>query len=137
MANPIVLTDAYIELVTTDISEWVNAVTLDFGAAEQDATNMASGGYAVPVAGLRSGSVTLGLNQDMTDNAIDEFMFGLLFTTVTFKIRASDASLGVNNPEYRGSFVMMGWTPIDGSVGDVSKVSRTFPTSGPITRHTS
>ena len=129
-----VLTDAYVALNGGDISQYVKSVTLDVTSDELDASNFASAGYKVPVSGLRSGSVALTFNQDVAASAIDSIMWPLRFTTVSFEVRATSASVGASNPKYTGNVVVMGWTPLDGSVGDLSEVSVTYPTSGAVTR---
>ena len=131
------LNDCYIALNGTDRSSYIQSVTLTINVAELDATDMADAGWTVPIAGRKSGSLALTFNQSMTNGEIDSIMWGLIGTTTTFEIRASNSSLGINNPKYTGSVLINSWTPVDGSVSDLAQVSVTLPLSGAVTRATS
>lgn len=132
-----VLTDAYIALNGSDRSAFIKQVALNVETAEQDVTDFADAGWTVPIAGLKSGSLALTFNQDVAAAAIDSIMWPLLGTTVTFEVRATNASVGASNPKYTGSILVTSWNPITGSVGDVAEVSVTYPISGAVTRATS
>ena len=132
-----VLTDAYIALNGSDRSAFIKQVALNVETAEQDVTDFADAGWTVPIAGLKSGSLALTFNQDVAASAIDSIMWPLLGTTVTFEVRATNASVGASNPKYTGSILVTSWNPITGSVGDVAEVSVTYPVSGAVTRATS
>jgi len=132
-----VLTDAYIALNGSDRSAYIKQVALNVETAEQDVTDFADAGWTVPIAGLKSGSLALTFNQDVAASAIDSIMWPLLGTTVTFEVRATNASVGASNPKYTGSILVTSWNPITGSVGDVAEVSVTYPVSGAVTRATS
>lgn len=132
-----VLTDAYIALNGSDRSAYIKQVALNVETAEQDVTDFADAGWTVPIAGLKSGSLALTFNQDVAASQIDSIMWPLLGTTVSFEVRATNASVGASNPKYTGSILVTSWNPITGSVGDVAEVSVTYPISGAVTRATS
>lgn len=131
------MTDCYIALNGSDRSSYIKSVTLNVEAAELDATDFGDSGWMVPIAGLKSGSLSLTFNQDVAASQIDSIMWPLLGTTVTFEVRATNASVGTGNPKYTGSILVNAWNPLDGSVGDLAEVSVTYPTSGAVTRATS
>lgn len=132
-----VLTDAYIALNGSDRSAYIKQVALNVETAEQDVTDFADAGWTVPIAGLKSGSLALTFNQDVAASQIDSIMWPLLGTTVSFEVRATNASVGASNPKYTGNILVTSWNPITGSVGDVAEVSVTYPISGAVTRATS
>lgn len=132
-----VLTDAYIAINGTDRSAFIKQVALNVETAEQDVTDFADAGWTVPISGLKSGSLALTFNQDVATSQIDSIMWPLLGTTVSFEVRATNASVGASNPKYTGSILVTSWNPITGSVGDVAEVSVTYPVSGAVTRATS
>lgn len=132
-----VLTDAYIALNGSDRSAYIKQVALNVETAEQDVTDFADAGWTVPIAGLKSGSLALTFNQDVASSQIDSIMWPLLGTTVSFEVRATNASVGASNPKYTGNILVTSWNPITGSVGDVAEVSVTYPISGAVTRATS
>ena len=134
------MTDCYIGFGTstaTDRSTLVKSVTLTVDAATLDTTDFGDAGWTTNISGLKSGSLALTFNQDMAASAIDSIMWPLLGTVCLFEVRADKAGVGVSNPKYTGSFVVNGWTPLDGSVGDLAAVSVTYPLSGAVTRATS
>lgn len=132
-----VLTDAYIALNGSDRSAYIKQVALNVETAEQDVTDFADAGWTVPISGLKSGSLALTFNQDVAASQIDSIMWPLLGTTVSFEVRATNASVGASNPKYTGNILVTSWNPITGSVGDVAEVSVTYPVSGAVTRATS
>ena len=130
------MTDCYIALNGTDRSSSIKSVTLTVEANELDSTDFADAGWTVPISGLKSGSLALTFNQDVASGAIDGIMWPLFGTTVTFEVRATNASVGTSNPKYTGSINVNSWVPLDGSVGDLAEVSVTYPLSGAVTRAT-
>lgn len=130
------MTDCYVALNGTDRSSYIKAVTLNVDVAELDATDFADAAWTVPIAGMKSGSLALTFNQDVANSAIDSVLWGLLATTVTFEVRATNSAVSTSNPKYTGSVLINGWAPLSGSVGDLAEVSVTFPLSGAVTRAT-
>lgn len=130
------MTDCYIAINGVDRSSYIKSVTVHVEANELDSTDFADAGWTVPITGMKSGNVQLTFNQDMASSAIDSIMWGLLWSTTTFEIRASNSVVSGSNPKYTGSFLCKEWTPITGSVGDLAEVSVTYPLSGALSRAT-
>lgn len=130
------LNDAFVSLNGVDRSASIQAVKLTVEADELDATDFADAGWTVPIAGRKSGTLELTFNQDVAAAAIDSVMWPLMFTTVTFAVRATNAATGTSNPQYSGSVLVKEWTPLDGSVSDLAQVQVSFPLSGAVTRAT-
>jgi len=132
-----VLNDCFVSIAGTERSSWISSVTLQIDVAEGEVTNFTSAGWTVPIGAKKSGSLALTFNQDMAASQVDATLWPLLGTTVAFVVRADrNSAKGAGNPEYSGSFLMNGWSPVSGTVGDTATVSVTFPLSGAVTRST-
>lgn len=129
------LNDCYVALNGVDRSSSISSVVLQVDVAELDSTDFADSGWTVPIGGRKSGSLQLTFNDDVAASAIDSVMWPLLGTTVTFEVRATNASVGASNPKYTGSVLCNSWSK-GGSVSDLATVSVTFPLSGAVTRAT-
>ncbi len=131
-----VLLDAQLEISGTDLTDWCSKVELNDEFEDKDTTTFGSGGAKEVLGGLESGSVSITFKQDYADNQLDETMWALRRQVVTFKARADEDAVSVNNPQYSGSILINKWVPISGAVGDVAEVEVEFPLSGPMARAT-
>jgi hypothetical protein len=136
MATTMVLTATYVALNSVDRSSWCKKAELAVEVEEKDVTTFVSLGWKEVKGGLKSGGLAIEFFNDIADNQLDETMWALLGTVVTFEVRADNAAVGVSNPKYTGSVLVKNLTPIGGGVGDVNSASYTYPTSGAVTRAT-
>ncbi len=130
-----VLTAAYVSINAVTYHGRTKSIELTTEVEEKDVTTFASLGWKEVLGGLKSGSLSVTFLNDVTDNAIDETMWGLQGTVVPFEVRATQSAVSASNPSYTGSVLIPGWTPISGSVGDVVEVDLDMPTSGVVTRN--
>lgn len=126
------LTDVTVTLNATDISDYVKSVTLDLNANTLDSTTMGDS-WTEMIGGVKSGSVSIELVDDFADSAIDDILFPLFGTVVTFAARPTSAVVGSSNPSYSGSVLVNQLTAF-GSHGELATKSLTWPTSGTIAR---
>jgi hypothetical protein len=131
-----VLLDAQLSIANNDLTDYCAKVELEDEFEDKETTTFGSGGAKEYLGGLESGSIGVTFKNDYTDGAVDEVMWGLRRSVVTFATRADEDAVSVNNPQYSGSILINKWTPISGSVGDVAEVDVTFPLSGPMARAT-
>lgn len=131
-----VLTAAYVAINGADRSGDLNKAELTAEVEEKDITTFKSLGWKEVTGGLKSGSLALSFKNDLAATAVDEIMWGLFGTVVSFEVRASQAVVGAANPKYTGSCLIKSWTPIAGAPGDVNEANHTFPTSGAVVRAT-
>ena len=127
------LTSEYLAIGGTDRSADIKSCTLTVDVAQLDTTDMASGGWVEVIGGLKSGTLAVNWQDDLTDSAIDDDLWAILGTVVTFGVRGTSASVGANNPKYTGN-VLISQHAIGGDVGSLAMKNTTWPTSGAITR---
>ncbi len=132
----LVLTDAKVcidgtaALATTDVSDWVKSVTINYSADMLEDTAMGDTTHS-KLPGLKDWSMDFEFYQDFVDDGLDEdmtlwFMAG---TSVNVEVRATSAVRGATNPAYCGLGQIESWTPIAGSVGEMAMVRcRIVPT---------
>ena len=129
------LTSMSTTINSVDYSQYLKSSTLAVDAAVLDATDFASGGWVENVGGLKSGTLSLEFNDDAAATTVDDRIWNLLGTVVTFVVKPTSAAVGANNPTYSGSVLVTGHS-IGGAVGELASKSLSFPTSGAITRAT-
>lgn len=137
MAVQMVLTTTYVNLTGPgDISGNLKKAELSAEVDEKDVTNFASLGWKEVKGGLKSGSLALEFQNDMTAAGLDEDMWAVFGTVIAFEVRATSSAVSTANPKYTGNVLIKQWNPVAGSPGDVNGASYTYPTSGAITRAT-
>lgn len=136
----LVLTDAYVVLASTDISQYVTSVTLSSTLDVVETTGMSSTSRT-RVAGLRDNQVTLEFNQDFASGALEQLIYPSdastkIGTAVAMTIKPTSAATSATNPSYSFSALITEWQSVSGSVGELATVSVTWPISGAITKAT-
>ena len=137
----LVLTDAYVVLASTDISQYVTSVTLSSTLDVVETTSMGSTSRT-RVAGLRDNQVVLEFNQDFASGALETLIYPSdastkIGTAVAMEVRPTSAAVGPTNPKYTFSALITEWQSLSGSVGELATVSVSWPVSGAITKATS
>lgn len=131
------LVDCYVELNSVDMSNFVTAVELDAEVVDLTTTNFGSGGWDERIGGLKSGTIAITFNNDFAATTVDDRLWPLFGTVVTFAIRPTAAAVATTNPSYSGSVLVNELSPVSGSVGDLATHDVTWPVSGVVTRATS
>lgn len=132
-----VLTNAYVSVNGTDLSDHVESVTLETSVNEVDVTAMGAGGKQ-RLAGLQDNKVTLTFWQDYAASKVDATMWAIVKggTAVAFKIGANGTAFSATNPSYSGSAILTGYQPVAGKVGDGMQSQVTLMVDGTITSGT-
>lgn len=135
----LVLVSSFLGLNAVDRSTWCSRVELAVEAEAKDVTVFASGGFKENLSGLKSGTLNVGLKNDLAVSQLDETMWALFIAgaAVTFEVRGTSAVVGTSNPKYTGSIILTAWTPVTGAPGDVNELSVSYPTTGAVVRGTS
>jgi hypothetical protein len=132
----VVLTTTTLTLNGVDISDWVTKIELTVEVDEKEVTTFGSSGWMEVIGGIKKGGLEITVLQDYVDNELDEDLWALLGSVVTFSTKPTSAAVGTGNPSYSGSVLIKELKPVAGSVGDVAEQSFSFPTSGVVTRAT-
>jgi hypothetical protein len=132
----IVLTNAYVVFGSTDLSDHISSVTISstFDIVETTAFGDTA---KKRVAGLADNSVSLEFHQDYATSSVEQTIYPLLGTAVTITAKPVNTTTSAVNPQYAFSAVVSEWTPLNGSVGELTTASVTWPISGAITKTTS
>jgi hypothetical protein len=127
--------DYKITVGTTVLSTSINSVTLDITADEVETTAFGST-YRTRIGGLKSGTVSLDFMQDFAAGSVDAILFPLMGSTVAVKIAPTSGTVSATNPEYRFDCLVTQYQPYASSIGDISSLSVSWPTTGEIVRGT-
>jgi hypothetical protein len=131
-----VITSRFVSLGTADISSSLSGASLEIVTETTDKTSLGSSGWREVAAGLKSATLTLNFMQDYGVGAIDSLLYPLIGTEATVTIRSSSATVSASNPSYSGVFLVNGYAPINGAVGDLATFDTSFDSVGAITRAT-
>ena len=133
----IVLTDAYVSINSTDLSDHINSVEIAQSFDSVETTAFGDSGRT-RTGGLEDSSVTLSFHQDFAAASVDATIAPLVGGTASFEIRAVGTATAVSatNPKYTGTVLVTEWNPISGGVGELSTADVTWPVSGQVTRGT-
>ena len=129
------LTSTYTALAGVDYSAHFKSSVLAVDVAELDTTDFASGGWTEAIGGLKSGTLTLSIQDDVAAASIDSVLWPLLGTVATFEVRGTSSAVGTSNPKWTGSVLITSHT-IGGGVGELAMKSLTFKVTGAVTRAT-
>lgn len=131
-------TQFQVSLNGTDLTSSLHAVTLDVSANEVDTTTFGTSStvYKTVVGGILSGSAKLDFYQDYAAGSVDATIWPLVNTVGTLVIKPAGTTVSATNPSYTATVLINAYSPIAGSIGDLSSFSVTWPTSGSVTRAT-
>jgi hypothetical protein len=119
---------------TSDISAYVRGGNPAPTAAMLDGTNFASGGFTVMYPGLKSGdTITFDCISDFASSTlypIVQTTLGGLGSLVYLDQKATNSSRGATNPSFVAAAYISAWSPIGGSVGELSAASLTLTITG-------
>lgn len=136
----IVLTDAKVTINGVNLSDHIASITLNESADVVETTAFSSTAAKTRVAGLRDNSVTLEFHQDFASSSVEATINGsssLIGTVTSIVVQPTSGSVSATNPSYSFSALVSEWTSLNGSVGELSTASVTWPISGAITKATS
>ncbi len=118
----------------SDISSYVRSGNASPTAAMQDGTTFSSGGFVVMYPGLKSGdSITFDCLSDFAASTlypIVQTTLGGLGSLVYLDQKPTNSARGTTNPSFVAAAYISAWSPIGGSVGDLSAASLTLTITG-------
>src|SRR5262245_34258198 len=112
--------DVSVVISGTNLSDHCREVKLDMSAEDLDATGM--GALSKTHArGLRDDRVELTMMQDYAAGSVDATFSGLFSSTgFSVVIKPTSASVSSTNPSYTMTAILLDYSPIDASVGEIS-----------------
>ena len=132
-----VITAPVITINGVDLSDHVDSVEINDETADVKTTNFGSSGNETRTGGLKSGSITINMQQDYAASKVDATIWAARGTAITVTVKSTSASTSATNPLYSGSYLVTQYKPVSGKVGDLSTLSVTWPRTGDLTRTTS
>jgi hypothetical protein len=128
------LTDAYLMVDSTDLSNKMTDVSLAASAAVVDVSTMGNDGWTENDGGAKTWSLSASFIAD--DATIDD-LFDKLGQPVSIEVRATADPVSATNPAYKSDKgILTEFNPVDGSFGDARKYSITVVSAGPLTKVT-
>ena len=122
-------TAAYVNL-----SDHVRSVNISYRAELHDKTAMGDNARA-KIAGLKDWNMTIGFNQDFAAAKVDATLYPLVGSTaLAIFVKPTTAAVSATNPAFLGTAMLGNYSPIAGSVGDLSVTDVTFESDGDMTR---
>ena len=131
-----VFTDPYFKHDTTELSDHVLGITLEYDADEVEDT---SGGDTTHVflPGLKSYSLTVELAQDLAGSDVDATLFADVGVSRTIAVRNTTTTIGSTNPEYTATMFLKSYPPIGTVVGEKAVTRAVYTAITALTRVTS
>lgn len=133
-----VATNFNITLNGVDLTSSLHSVTIEESSNEVETTvfGTATTAWRTVVGGIVSGSVKLDFYQDYAASSVDATLNSLINTIGTVVVKPAGTAASATNPSYTAQVLINSYTPVSGSIGDLSSFSVTWPTTGAITRAT-
>jgi len=119
----------------TDITSYVQSVSLNLTKAEVATTSFGSSGAVTRIAGLADNSITLELHQDYP--TIEKLFYDAwnAGTAVPMTVKPNGtAAASSSNPQFAFNVLPLTWQSINGAVGDIATASITYPIDGAVTK---
>ena len=129
----IVLTDVQVEIGGVDLSDHVASVEIAQNFDEVETTAFGDGGRT-RVAGLEDSTISFSFHQDFDAASVDATIGPIVGTVAAFAVEPTDAVASATNPHYTGNCLITEWTPLNGTVGELSTADVTWPVVGQVTR---
>jgi hypothetical protein len=124
--SKIVLTNVNVKVANVDLSDHINSVSLSSSAAEVETTAFGNG-HVTRVGGLKDDSIALGFHQNFASGEVEATIGSLVGTIGTVVVIPAGTVVSAANPSYTCEVLFTEWSPLDGSVGDLSTASITWP----------
>lgn len=134
--SKLVLSEAYVSLGGTDLSDHLRSITLETSADVVDASCMTDT-WKERLAGLKDWKLTLEFAQDFAAASVDATLFPLVGTAAAVVLRPTQAAKSATNPEFTGNAFLENYNPLDGKVADLAATKVVLSGAGALARATS
>jgi hypothetical protein len=122
----LVLTNAFISVGGTTLSDLANSVTLNYENDSIEITAFGDTGHKF-TGGLQNNSCEIAFMQDYATSKVEQTLYPLVGTTTTLIIKPNGSVTSATNPAYTltGAY-LASHTPVAGAVGELAMTSVTF-----------
>jgi hypothetical protein len=121
-----VATDFSITINSVPLSGNIAAATIETLAEEVEITAFGNT-YRQRVGGLKDSTVSLDLHQDYGAASVHATLNPLLGSYATVSIVPTSGSVSATNPKVEAVFLVTQYSPVSGTIGDLSTFSTSFP----------
>jgi hypothetical protein len=123
-----ILRDCVIVVNGVTLSDHVSSVEINASKDDIDTTSFDGSGRERK-AGLQDNSFVVNFQQDFAATEVDATLWPLWNneTEFTVAVKPTTAAISSTNPEYSGTCILLEYSPLNGSVGELSETSVTFP----------
>lgn len=121
-----VLTNAYITVGGTVLSDLANTVTVNYEIDSVEVTAFGDTGHKF-TGGLQNNSIEITFMQDYATSKTEATLYPLVGTTTTVVVKPNGATTSATNPSYTlSSAFLASHSPVMGAVGELATTSVTF-----------
>lgn len=122
----LVLTNAYITVGGTDLSDHANTVTVNYEIDSVEVTAFGDTGHKF-TGGLQNNSIEVTFHQDYATSKTEATLYPLVGTTTTVVVKPNGSTTSATNPSYTlSSAFLASHAPVAGGVGELAATSVTF-----------
>lgn len=121
-----VATDFAISINSVPLSGNIAAATIETLAEEVEITAFGNT-YRQRVGGLKDATVSLDWHQDYGVASVHATLNPLLGSYATVSIVPTSGSVSATNPKVEAVFLVTQYSPVSGTIGDLSTFSTSFP----------
>lgn len=118
---------------SVDLSSRIDDVSVEETYADVDTTTFGNTAKR-RIAGLGDNKVTLEFQQDFAAASVEATIGPLVGTIVPVDIKPLSGVTSSTNPAYSFNALINDWKPLSGKVGEIPKISVTWPIDGTITK---
>jgi hypothetical protein len=134
----IITSDAFISIGGVDYSDQLLSATLSYEADQVENTTMGATTHTFAASALKNWSLEAEFAQDEASGQTGANLFALVSTSCALLFRPDNSDgVSATNPNYTGSGILVSYTPLQASVGELSKCRVSFVPAGTLSRATS
>jgi len=123
--------------VGVDLSAYVLDARLEAGAESIDVTALGTDTGRIFMAGLKTFTLNVELQQDYAASKVDATLAPLLGAAAfAVVLRPNVAAKSATNPEWTGNWILESYNPVSNRVGELQTASAVFRPAGAISRAT-
>ena len=129
-----------------DLTPYILSATLNYEVELVEDSAMGGGNTRSRLIGLRDWSLEMTMKQDFNpsysspqDQGPDDVLWPLIYngSVRLIQVAANGSSISANNPRFYGNAVLSSYSPLAGTVGELSTTPANFMSAGALSRATS